>query len=137
MLDSQVPPVPVVSSASGEFQLVRSGDVWTVYCYVDKEKYSMGRHSEHVARLVLSYASIYPSRARAACRALYLHGDETELELFIEAAVKNPRKTILESHVTITLDLRMLGDLQDIEDYIKRHMSHMVRARNIKVEVKC
>lgn len=132
--------VPVAVSESGEFQLMRYSETeWRVYCYLtdpgNKGRYSMGSYDEATARAMLSYASVYGARARHAVRKLYKEADYEPLDEFVASALANPVKRLVEATATITLDIRMLGDPEDIQHYLEQNLRHLVRARNVEVKV--
>lgn len=143
-MTSALAPVPVLASEDRAFQIVRlahsanpdSPDaIWKVLSWVGSDASTMGIYDEATARQVLSFCSLYPGRARAAIRALYLEGDEHPLELFVQSARASGAKTLVATRVSVEFDLTMIGDESSVREYVAHRMNFIGRARNIKVAV--
>ena len=122
----------VEATSDGQFQTESLPDgEWRVKCVIEKDSYVIGKFSEADAKKVLRYCSMKPERARHAVRQLYLHGEYTPLEVFIDAALAYTYHEYRQVRVTVEVSVGMKGSDDDIVNYLREKLNYAVKIKNV------
>lgn len=128
-LDDKKPAQPEESS---QFELVIKNGKFLVRCRIGQDCYNiLSTPDEGIARRTLDYCSARPERARYACRRLYLHGEEGDLEQFLSDAEHYRVGVRRHVRVIAELDVQMKGTDEEIDAYLRQKFQYAIFIRKV------
>lgn len=125
-------PVPPVEEVlDGQFKITRVNETWALSAHIGTDKYSMGFFDESKARKALAYCAAKPFEARDAVRALYLHGEEGLLNVFLERSESWELRVKRRVSVSVEVEMEMKGSDTEIADYLRDKLGWAVAVKKV------